>query len=61
VSTFSPPKVNLSCAVVGSPENGASTIGFAQFDFGGVIPEVSLRQVLLLSFGPVAQERVVAI
>ena len=41
VSTFSPPKVNLTCAVIGNPENGASAIGFAQFDFGGVIPEVS--------------------
>ena len=47
VSTFSPPKVNLSCAVIGKPENGASTIGFAQFDFGSVIPEVSLPSILV--------------
>ena len=52
VSTFSPPKVNLSCAVIGNPENGASTTGFAQFDFGGVIPEVALPSIQVGSQSP---------
>jgi hypothetical protein len=42
-STFSPPRVNLTCAIIGNPENGASTIGFAQLDFGGVIPVLLLE------------------
>lgn len=41
VSAFRPPKA-LTCAVIGNPENGASTIEFAQFDLGGVTPDVFL-------------------